>query len=342
VFLANGCAGCHTITSLEGATGAYGPNLDSVGIKGVVYIRESIIDPGAVTAEQCPGGPCSAGLMPTFFGFILLPEELDAVVAYLGTMTAPIAIPPSSTATPTTPPAATATPASPANTPTPQPAATPTLAPTPTPSGSTTTGTVTLDPNIDNTRYESASPASSGAGSFLYAGETSRNGSRRALLRFDVASTVPAGATVTSVTLALSVSRAQGTGTPMTVHRVTASWGEGASNAGSPGGAGTSASTGDATWTSRFFDGDAWAAPGGDFVTPASATASVGRSGTATWVTTAELVADVQAWLSAPADNFGWIIVGNESASRTAKRFHSREGSAANRPSLTIVYTTAG
>ena len=54
------------------------------------------------------------------------------------------------------------------------------------------------------------------------------------------------------------------------------------------------------------------------------------------------MVADVQDWLDNPANNFGWIVIGDESSSRTAKRFDSRENpTEGNRPQLTVNYTEA-
>jgi hypothetical protein len=51
------------------------------------------------------------------------------------------------------------------------------------------------------------------------------------------------------------------------------------------------------------------------------------------------MVADVQGWLKGPSSNFGWIILGDEGSSRTAKRFGSRESSSAGeRPSLIVEY----
>jgi len=54
------------------------------------------------------------------------------------------------------------------------------------------------------------------------------------------------------------------------------------------------------------------------------------------------MVADVQLWLNTPANNFGWLVLGNESGSQTAKKFDTRENSnPANRPVLTVFYHTA-
>jgi hypothetical protein len=41
-----------------------------------------------------------------------------------------------------------------------------------------------------------------------------------------------------------------------------------------------------------------------------------------------------------PAQNYGWILIGEERGARTAKRFDSRTHSVAEvRPSLTVFYT---
>jgi hypothetical protein len=41
--------------------------------------------------------------------------------------------------------------------------------------------------------------------------------------------------------------------------------------------------------------------------------------------TTPEMVADVQAWVSNPETNFGWMLIGNDNLIFTARRFGSRE-----------------
>jgi hypothetical protein len=51
------------------------------------------------------------------------------------------------------------------------------------------------------------------------------------------------------------------------------------------------------------------------------------------------MVADVQSWIQQSANNFGWILIGDESAPRTAKRFDSRtHGTVQARPSLRLFY----
>jgi len=52
------------------------------------------------------------------------------------------------------------------------------------------------------------------------------------------------------------------------------------------------------------------------------------------------MTADVQSWLVSPAANFGWVLIGNEVALQTTKRFQSREnGTTSQRPRLTVTFT---
>ena len=270
---------------------------------------------------------------------------------------------PTATPTPTTRPVPTPTPTeAPVDTPTPTtaPAATPTLTPSPTPTPTlvptatplpTPTATVpavpqsvSLEPSADNTLYESVSGSiSNGVGQYLFAGNTRSRNTRRVLVRFDVAGSVPVGATITGVTLTMRVSRTRAGPETTTLHRVLAGWGEGASNASSQEGSGASSRPGDATWRHRIFDTDLWESLGGDFVAEASGSTRVAGIGSYTWPSSAEMVADVQSWLDAPASNHGWLLKGDEDATQTAKRFDSREHpTASNRPQLTIEFTAPG
>jgi hypothetical protein len=206
--------------------------------------------------------------------------------------------------------------------------------------------TVTLPCVRDNTLYENATGAVSNAlGQTFFAGRTAQatNFRRRALVRFDVAGGVPAGATITAVTLSLHMSQAGAPAAqPVELHPVLADWGEGTSDGGAAGGAGAPSTAGDATWLHRFFNGTLWAAAGGDFAAAASASQPVGVEGPYAW-SSAGLVADAQAWLDTPASNFGWLLLGNEGAVQSVKRFDSRENAdPLARPALTIEYTPPG
>jgi hypothetical protein len=122
-----------------------------------------------------------------------------------------------------------------------------------------------------------------------------------------------------------------------TLHRVLAAWGEGTSVSDEGGGL---ASPGDATWSHSFYDTVEWVTPGGEFAASPSASTPVGDAGSYSWGTTPELVADVQAWLTDPGGNFGWILVGNETTTQTVKRFNSRESpNAIARPRLVVDFS---
>ncbi len=201
---------------------------------------------------------------------------------------------------------------------------------------------VTIDACKDNSLYEffpekGEIAHSNAKGSYLFAGETIGSSRRRALLAYDIAGAVPAGSTINSATLNLTVSRMSSESQPITVHRASNSWGEGSSMAIGNEGQGVDATTGDATWVSRFHPSVPWATPGGDFADagPTFVVAGVGSYS----FSHAALAGDVQAWLDG-ASNFGWIIVGNESAPGSSMRFGSRENiDPASRTTLTIDFT---
>jgi hypothetical protein len=197
--------------------------------------------------------------------------------------------------------------------------------------------TVELEPTRDTTLYFDATGSlANGAGSGLFVGRTGQSRAVRALLFFDVAAAVPAGMVITRAELELQVSRTRSAGMTIGAHRVSQSWGEGSSNAARGGGGGAPATSGDATWLHRFFPGQLWTTPGGDFAAAASSTTSAGSFGAVLWPTSAALVADAQAMLDQPATNFGWLLRGDENAS--SLRFDSREATASLRPKLRLRY----
>jgi hypothetical protein len=201
-------------------------------------------------------------------------------------------------------------------------------------------GVLTIVPSADNTLFRDATGSlSDGAGPVLFAGTNGQGLGRRALLRFDLAG-LPAGATIDQVTLALDVSNAPNTTLrTFTLHRVTQDWGEGASNTTS--GAGAPATDGDATWLHAFWPDRLWASAGGDFIAQSSASQEVGGVGFYSW-TDPRMVADVRAWIADGSSNHGWLVLGDESALNTARRFESRESAVVeDRPTLTVLYSAA-
>jgi hypothetical protein len=89
------------------------------------------------------------------------------------------------------------------------------------------------------------------------------------------------------------------------LHRVTTDWNEGASvpTEASNGGCGVAAAS-DATWLGTGLGGN-WTTAGGDFAALASATSA---DISATPLTSAQMVTDVNGWVATPAGNFGWIL----------------------------------
>lgn len=190
-------------------------------------------------------------------------------------------------------------------------------------------------PVRDNTLYESIDGTlSNGAGPHLFAGVTSEGLIREALMSFNLAA-IPSGSTVTSATLVVTVSRANGA--PIgTLHRVLSPWGEGTSVASEPGGEGAQAAAGDATWTHAFWPDVPWNTVGGDVFPDPSSLAALPPAGVVTWPSTSAMVADVQGWLEQPDANFGWMVVGFGGAARFSSRESSLSGS---RPALVVEYT---
>lgn len=204
--------------------------------------------------------------------------------------------------------------------------------------------TVTLPASKDNTLYESAGGSlSNGAGDGIFAGRNNGQFSpqiiRRGLIAFDVSS-IPPGAMVTSVSVRLTLVGSNAPTVSVGLHRVLADWGEGGSVAPQGGGGGGAPQAGDATWLNTFFPGATWSTPGGDFTAASSATASVGSTTGASvvWMSTPQLVADVQAWVANPGTNYGWMLRAPETGGTSAKKFASRESFFP--PDITVTYTS--
>ncbi len=212
-----------------------------------------------------------------------------------------------------------------------------------------------LNPEKDNTIFEGQSNSnppddfednSCGAGN-LFSGETDDVFARRALIKFNFAGNVPAGSTISSVILTLEVNRERdGAARTYTIHPITKDWGEGTVNCDelAGGGAGGPADPGDATWLNAKFQQIGWdtVGGGGDFGAATGSTSIAnGQSVTATWdsadLGNGGMVTDVQAWVDTPAINHGWIVIGDETAVKSVRRFGSQEG--AEPPVLTVEYT---
>ena len=158
---------------------------------------------------------------------------------------------------------------------------------------------------------------------------------RRALLRFDL-SGIPAGAVVLEASIEAFMIRLREP-QALTLHRVTAAWGEGPSNGGDAG-VGAAAGPGDCTWSHRVWPHQPWGRRGGDYLLSASASTPVsGWPAPVAWASTPALVDDVQGWVDTPASNHGWMMIGIESGSQNASRLASRHSTSPSaRPRLRV------
>jgi hypothetical protein len=196
---------------------------------------------------------------------------------------------------------------------------------------------LTLDAVADSTIYAESGDLGNGAGPSLFVGCNGKGDPRRGLLAFDIGAHVPKGAKITSVSLSMTMQHTSSGATKLRLYRVEESWGEGHADAGGKG-AGTEALFDDSTWTHRFRGSSEWSTAGGTFSDTASAAATSSTPGTVTWTSTG-LVADVQGWLDQPETNHGWVIVGVEEGTPSAKRFCSRNNPGVeNRPQLLVQY----
>lgn len=207
-----------------------------------------------------------------------------------------------------------------------------------------------IPPYLDNTMYQESDTLSNALGEHVYAGMNNQGASapidaRRGLMAFAIADSIPAGAVIDSVALVLNLTKKApftSGNVAVTLHVLTASWGEGTSvaNLGPGEGGGGSATPGDATWLDRFRGTSLWTTPGGDFNPVASASTLTNLLGKYTW-TSPVMRDDVQSWLDTPSGNFGWILIGDETATAgNVRQFDSRQNSTANnRPRLTVFYT---
>jgi uncharacterized protein (TIGR03118 family) len=179
-----------------------------------------------------------------------------------------------------------------------------------------------------------------GATGWFDAGRDGAGGVRRGLLRFDLGG-IPAGSTVTSATLQLTVVKVPANGpvnSTFDLFRLLASWNEGNKS----GNGGAAATAGEATWNARILGTANWTTPGakGNAVATASASTAVGSADNAKYSWSGSgLVADVQLWVNEPSQNFGWLLTSRaETSSRSVRGFTSRQGGA-DAGTLVVGYT---
>jgi hypothetical protein len=151
---------------------------------------------------------------------------------------------------------------------------------------------------------------------------------RRALLRFDLSTSVPAGSTINSATLQVQVVKVPAIPVNSTfdLRRVLRNWSESG-----------------VSWNFPVTVSAPWGTPGAtgaaDSIAAASSSVFVSGLGAYLFPSGANLTADVQAWANDPGTNFGWLLISEDEVSyRTARHFGARE-SVTNAPVLTIDFT---
>ncbi|HSH03369.1 MAG TPA: c-type cytochrome [Anaerolineae bacterium] len=87
-----GCQACHGDPQGDASTAAVGPWQGNIAEEGATkiegytaadYLYESILNPNAYIAEECPTGPCAAGVMPQNFATALNDQQMADLLAYL-------------------------------------------------------------------------------------------------------------------------------------------------------------------------------------------------------------------------------------------------------------------
>lgn len=204
---------------------------------------------------------------------------------------------------------------------------------------------VALEPVADATLFQPSAgnpETADSQGPHLFIGRIAQGTRRRVLLRFDL-SALPAGATINSAQLELSVSRTISGVVDVNLHRVVGAWSEGSADAGTPGGQGTTPGNGDPTWSLRAFPATAWTNLGGDHDAAVSGSFALDGEGRYLVPASAGMLADLAGWQADAASNHGWMLLSNETQTPpTAKRLESAEAvDAATRPLLVIDYALA-
>ncbi len=91
ILLNAGCGACHRLNSV-GLEGEIGPDLSNTAawagerieeLSAADYIRQSIVEPGAFIASDCPESPCRDGVMPANYRERLAEEQIEAIVEFL-------------------------------------------------------------------------------------------------------------------------------------------------------------------------------------------------------------------------------------------------------------------
>jgi hypothetical protein len=189
----------------------------------------------------------------------------------------------------------------------------------------------------------------------IFVGTDGTGNPKRGLIQFNIAAAIPAGSTITSVTLQMTVGQVAGsgggssggtsTGQLISLYDETQAWGQPTNVVGGSagfGGKGHGASpvNGDVTWNDAFYNSTSasatpWSAAGGNWTNSSVdiADASIpGSLATFTWSSPA-MATDVQNWLNNPSSNFGWLMKSaDETVPTNFRAFWSALGTNATNP----------
>jgi hypothetical protein len=176
---------------------------------------------------------------------------------------------------------------------------------------------------------ESDGLLANGAGPTVFSGRNnlSADGIRRGLIRFDLTGVAIPTATrpliLESVELVLTNLTASNVDPrEFRLHRVLADWTEGPAY--SQGGFGVPPLPGDVTWLHRSYPSQFWMHAGSQFDGEPSARLVVSGPGVYRFSGDG-LSRDLAYWLQHPDQNFGWILIGDETTRQNARAFGSRE-----------------
>jgi hypothetical protein len=177
----------------------------------------------------------------------------------------------------------------------------------------------------------------------------------RGLIKFDVASHIPAGSAIKAVHMRVWATVQPPNdetdyNTLFNFHRLLVPWGEGTgtNTVLFPGAVGRPALDGESSWLMRQAPSNSWAIPGGaadiDYTNEVSATVFVSmepgsQSDFPVLGASNRLIRDFQLWLDQPEQNFGLLMkAADESARWTAKRFMTPESGVDEYPRVEITY----
>lgn len=196
---------------------------------------------------------------------------------------------------------------------------------------------VTIPATLDVSYFDVGPDNNMGVHTHVAVGTANNDRTNRALFYFDIASMVPSGSTINSVTFEFEVTQQGGAsgmaGDDFNLHAMITTWTEGTGDTNIGG------ITGDgATWnTSNGVD--AWITLGGDFAATVSGSVFVDGANNYS-ISSPQLVSDVQAIVDGSATNFGFMLKGANDIFGSAARVTSREGG--NPARLVIDFSSGG